>query len=225
MNIATGFTPSRFISPKYFHRGATFNELQNSYGHQLYKQMKHYPTVLFFFYRIWQMKNIWSLLDLVCQHPHWWTPITLLMYGVNAETMNEVICICCKWVSVYMIIKLHMHVTGPLQLCIMVGGDLAQNITSTLQQNSTLSLLWHIMCYLILVDDMLRVRSVALGPPFPGHESRGSINFILCSVCASHVSGMLNEWTGLCASESLAQPTDQWSLTLQARQQSHAVLC
>jgi hypothetical protein len=38
-----------------------------------------------FFSSIWLMQNIWSLVDPLLQHPHWWSPIISSAYGVNVE--------------------------------------------------------------------------------------------------------------------------------------------
>jgi len=32
------------------------------------------------------MQNIWSVVDLLHQNPHWWSPIISSTYGVNLET-------------------------------------------------------------------------------------------------------------------------------------------
>jgi len=40
---------------------------------------------IFFFLSIWQMQNIWSIADLLCRNPHWWSPIISCAYGVNLD--------------------------------------------------------------------------------------------------------------------------------------------
>ena len=40
----------------------------------------------YFFSCICLMQNIWSVVDLLCQNPHWWSPIILSAYGVNLES-------------------------------------------------------------------------------------------------------------------------------------------
>jgi hypothetical protein len=39
-----------------------------------------------FFSSIWQMQNIWSVVDFLCQNPHQWSPIISSAYGVNLES-------------------------------------------------------------------------------------------------------------------------------------------
>jgi hypothetical protein len=38
-----------------------------------------------FFSSIWRMQKIWSVVDLLSQNPHWWSPIISSMYGLNLE--------------------------------------------------------------------------------------------------------------------------------------------
>jgi hypothetical protein len=38
-----------------------------------------------FFCSIWQIKKIWSVVDLLCQNPHWWSPVISSMYGLRLE--------------------------------------------------------------------------------------------------------------------------------------------
>jgi hypothetical protein len=37
------------------------------------------------------MQKIWSVVDLLCRNPHWWTPIILSKYGLNLERRIEII--------------------------------------------------------------------------------------------------------------------------------------
>jgi hypothetical protein len=34
---------------------------------------------------VWRMRKIWSVGDLLCWNPHWWSPIISSMYGPNLE--------------------------------------------------------------------------------------------------------------------------------------------
>ena len=37
------------------------------------------------FWGVWWMENIWSVVDLLCQNPHWWSPIISSAYGLNLD--------------------------------------------------------------------------------------------------------------------------------------------
>jgi hypothetical protein len=41
--------------------------------------------VLPFFSSIWWMQKIWSVVDLLCQNPLWWSPRISSMYSLNLE--------------------------------------------------------------------------------------------------------------------------------------------
>jgi hypothetical protein len=41
--------------------------------------------VLSFLSSIWRIQKIWSVVDLLHQNPHWWSPIISFIYGLNLE--------------------------------------------------------------------------------------------------------------------------------------------
>jgi hypothetical protein len=38
-----------------------------------------------FFSSMWWMQKIWSVVDVLCQNPHWWSPIISSVLGLNLE--------------------------------------------------------------------------------------------------------------------------------------------
>jgi len=52
-----------------------------------------------FFSSIWKMQNIWSIVDLLCQNPHWWFPVILPMYGYKPwkNSGQNFVCSWLKW--------------------------------------------------------------------------------------------------------------------------------
>jgi len=56
-----------------------------------------------FFWNIWQMQNVWSVVDPLHQNPSWWSPIISSVYGVHLDSrmldtictsLTQVICLC-----------------------------------------------------------------------------------------------------------------------------------
>jgi len=51
-----------------------------------------------FFSSIWQMQNVWSVVDLLCQNPHWWSPIISSAYVINLDSrmLDNILCVVDK---------------------------------------------------------------------------------------------------------------------------------
>ena len=45
------------------------------------------------------MQNIWSVIDLLCRYPHWWSPVISFACGgrLNSRMLHKVLCSSQKW--------------------------------------------------------------------------------------------------------------------------------
>jgi hypothetical protein len=51
-----------------------------------------------FFSSLWWMQNIWSVVNLLCRNPHWWSPVISSAYGVNLDRrmFDRIFCVVDK---------------------------------------------------------------------------------------------------------------------------------
>jgi len=57
------------------------------------------------------MQNVWSVVDLLCQNPHWWSPVISSAYGVNLNSrmLDKVLYVIDKLICLYVYYNLFYH--------------------------------------------------------------------------------------------------------------------
>ena len=93
-NSAVGFNQTHFCWPYQFHGGTKISEntipdhppnwIRSFF--EVYTYQMHCFIIFPLFSSIWQMQDVWSVIDLLRKKNPYWSPIIFSAYGVNLDT-------------------------------------------------------------------------------------------------------------------------------------------